>query len=207
MPERKLNERISRDVLRKIREFAQEDPIKKKWEDTPYGEIQQVSNPKKGLLGEHLVAMWLEDTGYLSEGRGYARQRGGNNFDISVLINDNLERVEVKLATQDSSDKYQFNWISLKQKPALVVFVGIDPDSIHLSIKTWSEIMRYKENPTRGRTLTPVPQGKENPTHVKWTASKESAGLVEIKTLGDVADLFQQAIGRLSEDGSFEPTT
>ena len=192
MDKEKRKSSISRMVLRRIREIAEQDSIVSKWEDSAYGEIQKITNPKKGVLGERLVAEWLDEIGYLSEDHGYDRAAGGGNFDTLVLIDDNLEKVEVKLATQDTNDKYQFNWIAVEHDIALIVFVAIDPDSIHLAVKTRDEIMGYLKNPTRGRKLTRVPPG--NPTHVKWTASKESAGLVEVKTLGDVADLFKKAM-------------
>ena len=185
---------ISRIVRKKIREIAEQDSIVQKWEDSAYGEVQKITNPNKGVLGEQLVAGWLEELGYLSEDHGYNRSTSGGNFDTLVLVGDRLEKVEVKLATQDTNGKYQFNWIRIEQEVSLIVFVAIDPDAVHLAIKTRDEILDYLDNPTPGRRLTPVPKGNPNPTHVKWTASKESASLAEVKTLGDVADLFEAAM-------------
>ena len=201
MPKKKAtDENITRFVQRTIREIAEGDSIVQKWENTTFGEIQKITNPKKGVLGERLVAHWLEQLGYLSEEHGYDRARGGNNFDLLVLIGDELERVEVKLATQDSSDKYQFNWIAVEHDVAFIVFLGVDPGGLYLSVKTKNEILHYRDNPERGRTLTPVPP--RNPTHVKWTASKESADMVEIKTLRGIERIFADAFNRFTLEQS-----
>ncbi len=184
---------IGKSVINQIDELANRDTIIKKWEGSAYGKIQRITNPNKGVLGEMLVANWLDDLGYLSEEKGYDRQLGGNNCDILVLINDQIERVEVKLATQDVNYKYQFNWIPIKNDIAFIVFLAIDPDSIYISVKSRNTILNYIKNPKRGRTLTPVPS-RESKTHVKWTASKENADLKEVKTLGDVANLFKKAM-------------
>lgn len=191
------NTSIGRDVRRKISRFAASDSIVQKWEDSAYGEIQRITNPTKGRLAESLVAEWLEDLGYLSEEHGYDRRRGEDNFDNLVLIDDKLVQIEVKMATQDSSNKYQFNWIRVDHDVALVVFLAVDPDSIYLAVKTRQEMQDYihNPNPPRGQKLTPVPKS-DSTSHVKWTASKESMGLVEIKTYGDIADVFHEAVGR-----------
>lgn len=190
-------EDISRGVRRMIHEFAEQDSIVQKWEDTTYGEIQKITNPKKGVLGEAMVAKWLDELGYLSEEHGYDRARGGGNYDLLVLIDDRLEQLEVKLASEDTSGKYQFNWIAIEHDVAFVVLLGIAPNAINLAVKTHTEILDYVKNPVRGRTLTPVPP--KNATHVKWTASKESAEMVEVKTLSDIEKIFAAAIKKFKQ--------
>lgn len=195
MPKKRANnEDITRYVRRLIHQIAQGDSIEQKWEDTTFGEIQKITNPNKGVLGERLISHWLEELNYLSEEHGYNRAQGGGNFDLLVLIDDKLEKVEVKLATEDSGNKYQFNWIALQHDDALVVFLGIAPNSLHLAVKTKQEIRHYKDNPERGRTLTPVPP--HNPTHVKWTASPANMGMIEIKAMSDIKAVFDNAINR-----------
>ena len=176
-----------------MREFAERDSIVQTWQDSIYGNIQRITNPKKGQFGETLVSKWLEDLGYLSEEHGYDRSQGDDdNYDLLVLVDDTLEKVEVKLASQDVSCKYQFNWIKVEHDIAFIVFLGVDPDALFLAVKTRNEIVDMIENPSRGKTLTPVPP--ENPTHRKWTVSKRNAGMVEIKTLADIKAIFDQAI-------------
>lgn len=194
---KKPTENITRFVRRKIMEIAKGDSIIKKWEDTTYGDIQRITNPKKGVLGEMLVAHWMEESGYPSEGHGYERTQDGDNYDLLVMINDKLRKIEVKLATQDTNDKYQFNWIAVDRDISLIVFLGVDPDSLHLAAKTRKELMGYIKNPERGRTLTPVPKGSTTITHVKWTASKESAEMAEIKTLDDIKAIFDAAAKKI----------
>jgi len=187
--------KISRLVITKIREYAAQDSIVSKWENSVYGEIQKITNPKKGVLGEDLVRAWLDDLGYLAENHGYNRQRGGGNFDLLVLIDNQLEKIEVKLATEDSSGKYQINWIPIEPNVvALVVFVCISPDAVYLGVKPHDELLSWVANPTPGKTLTAVPPN--NPTHRKWTTSASNAGLAEIVTLDDVKEVFDEAINR-----------
>lgn len=199
----KPGESISRITLPLIRELAAADSIVQKWENSAYGEVQKITNPTKGVLGERLTAEWLEKLGYLSEEHGYVRRpvkegKGKDNFDLLVLVHDELERVEVKLATQDVNGKYQFNWIAIDHDVAFIVFLGIDPDGVFLSVKTSGEIRGYIQSPTPGRKLTPVPPGSK--THVKWTASKEKADMVEVKILGDVKTVFDEAMKKLKEE-------
>jgi len=185
--------KISRQVITKIRQYAAEDSIANRWENTVYGEIHKISNPKKGVLGEDLVRAWLDDLGYLAENHGYNRRRGGGNFDLLVLIDNQLERIEVKLATEDSSGKYQINWIPIEPGiVALVVFLCIAPDAVYLGVKPHAELLAWAANPTRGKTLTAVPP--HNPTHRKWTTSAKNAGFTEIVTLDDVKTVFDDAI-------------
>lgn len=187
--------KVSRAVIAKIREYAKEDSIVSKWENSVYGEIQKITNPKKGVLGEDLVSAWLDDLGYLAEGRGYDRRRGGGNFDLLVLIDNELEKIEVKLATEDSSGKYQINWIPVEPGVvALVVFLCISPDSIYLGVKPHSELLSWVENPKPGKTLTAVPP--TNTTHRKWTTSLKNAGFTEIVTLDDVKRVFDDAMDK-----------
>ena len=72
--------------------------------------------------------------------------------------------------------------------------IAVDPDAILLTVKTWQEIMHYKDNPVRGRRLTLTPP--EHPRHAKWSVNKKNAGLKEIKTLQDVKEIFVDAIYR-----------
>lgn len=187
--------KISRQVITKIREYAAADSIVSKWENSVYGEIQKITNPKKGVLGEDLVMAWLDDLGYLAENHGYDRQRGGGNFDLLVLIDNRLEKIEVKLATEDSSGKYQINWIPIEPNVvALVVFLCISPDAVYLGVKPHDELLAWVANPKPGKTLTAVPPN--NPTHRKWTTSARNAGLTEIVTLDDVKKVFDNAINQ-----------
>lgn len=187
--------KISRLVIAKIRQYAAEDSIVSKWENSVYGEIQKITNPKKGVLGEDLVRAWLDDLGYLAENHGYNRRRGGGNFDLLVLIDNQLERIEVKLATEDRSGKYQINWIPIEPNVVtLVVFLCIAPDAVYLGVKPHDELLAWVANPMPGKTLTAVPPN--NPTHRKWTTSAKNAGLTEIVTLDDVKTVFDDAINR-----------
>ena len=190
-----LDKNIEEDVRETLREIAESDGIVQRWENKKYGDVQRITNPKKGDLGETLMKKWLEMSGYPCEILGRERKRGGNNVDLLVdLDKDNKkERVEVKLASLDSQGKYQFNWIPIKSDYALISFLGINPDAIYLSIKTKEELVGYTKNPTRGKTLTPVPTA-DNPTHRKWTTSAENADMREIKTYGDIKKILYKAI-------------
>ena len=55
--------KISRSVRAKIKEYAEQDSIVSKWENSIYGEVQKITNPKKGVLGEDLVNTWLDGLG------------------------------------------------------------------------------------------------------------------------------------------------
>ena len=115
-----------------------------------------------------------------------------------VLIDDELVKIEVKLATEDSSGKYQINWISnTPGVAALVVFLCISPDTIYLGVKPHCELLEWVKNPTRGKTLTAVPP--KNTTHRKWTTSIKNAGFAEIVTLADVKKVFDDAMDKFVE--------
>lgn len=190
-----LDKNIEEDVKKTLREVAEKDSIVQTWENKKYGDIQRITNPKKGDLGEKLIKKWLEMFEYPCEIRGRIRKRGGNNIDLLVDLNkDNKkERVEVKLASLDVSGKYQFNWIPIQSDYILIFFIGINPDAIYLSIKTKKDIIHYVENPTLGKTLTPVPTA-DSSTHRKWTTSAEHADMVEIKTYRDIKKILNEAI-------------
>lgn len=189
-----LDKNIEEDVKKTLREVAEGDSIAKIWENKKYGDIQRITNPKKGDLGEKFMKKWFEMFGYPCDISGRIRKRGGDNIDLLVRLDKDSEkeRVEVKLASLDIGGKYQFNWIPIKNDYALIVFLGINPENIYLSIKTKKEIISYVENPTRGKTLTPVPTASST-THRKWTTSAENADMVEIKTYGDIKKIIDEA--------------
>lgn len=190
-----LDKPIQYDVTQTLKEVAESDSIVKNWENTTYGDIQRITNPKKGDFGEKIIAYWLNIFGYGCEVLGRERKRGGNNVDLLVDLDKNNKkvRVEVKLASLDSQKKYQFSWIPVDYNYALIIFIGINPLEIYLAVKTKDEIKSYINNPTRGKTLTPVPT-KNNPTHRKWTTSSENADMVEIKTYRDIKKILDSAI-------------
>ena len=196
-----LDDRIENDVKQLLREVAASDSIVKTWENRKYGDIQRITNPKKGDFGERLIGDWFEKFGYPHEVLGRIRKRGGNNIDLLVDISGHghNERVEVKLASLDAQGKYQFSWIPVTYDYALIIFLGINPDAIFLSIKTKSEIMGYIQNPSKGRTLTPVPT-KDNPTHRKWTTSAEYADMVEVRTYRDIKEILTAGIEKYKKE-------
>lgn len=77
-----LEENVEKDVIKTLREVAESDSIVKTWEKKKYGDIQRITNPKKGDFGEKLIAKWLEMFGYHSEVSGRVRKRGGNIFSF-----------------------------------------------------------------------------------------------------------------------------
>ncbi len=195
-----LDKEIQNDVIKILKEVAESDSIVQVWENRTYGDIQRITNPKKGDFGEKIVSDWLSKFGYVNKFVGRQRQRGGNNTDLLVTLKDNTspERVEVKLASLDSKRKYQFNWIPVNYNYAFIIFLGITPTTIQLSLKTKKDIKDYIDNPRRGKTLTPVPT-RENPTHRKWTTTAEHADMVTVWTYRDIKNVFDRAISRFLE--------
>ena len=199
-----LEEKIENYILKVLKEVAKSDSIVSTWEGKKYGIIQKITNPKKGDVGEKFIAEMFNLFDYPCEITGRERIRGGNNVDLLVDLsaNNKKERVEVKLATLDVNGKYQFGWIPVNHDYTLIVFLGVNPDKMFLSIKTKGDIEDYIENPRKGKTLTPVPT-PENPTHRKWTTSAENADMVEIDTYGDIKSILDLAITKyLSEINS-----
>ncbi|MGR3914205.1 MAG: hypothetical protein OD918_06735 [Gammaproteobacteria bacterium] len=183
---------VREDVLQSIREYVASDSIVRLWQGKTYGEIQNLTNPKKGEFGEVLTERWFRACGYKCK-RSEKKKRGGKNFDLTITLpNEKSIQAEVKFATMDSKGRYQINWISLHYAYQLLVLVAMSPEAMFLGTKSSAEIKDMVENPQPGRVLTLVPP--KNPSHRKWTVTPDAVGLVEISTYGDVKGVLDAGV-------------
>lgn len=191
-----LNQGIQKDVQRLIHKLAADDSIVQTWRGAPYGEIQDITNPKKGILGETIAMNWFEMFGFECENLGLVKKRGGGNVDLNIKVGRRKVGVEIKFATMDTGGSYQFGWIPAHFNYDLIFFIGMRPNAIDGLILTAYDMQEFIDNPQPRRTLTAVPT-KKNKTHYKWTVTPANAGMVALETYGDIKKLIDSGVAKL----------
>ena len=109
-----------------------------KWLDAPFGKIKQLSNTHIGDVGQDFVARLCEELGLKSEfplNRRGARARQ-NPWDMKI----NGKTFEVKTATEDVHQSFQFNHIRHHRSYDAVLCLGIAPDAILFDAWSKAEI-------------------------------------------------------------------
>ena len=99
-----------------------------KWLDAPFGKIKQLSNTHIGDVGQDFIARLCDEIGFECEfplNRRGARARQ-NPWDMKI----NGKSFEVKTATEDVSDSFQFNHIRYHRPYDAVLCLGVAPDAV-----------------------------------------------------------------------------
>ncbi|MBC6406859.1 MAG: hypothetical protein GDA40_01490 [Rhodobacteraceae bacterium] len=98
-----------------------------KWEGSRFNEFKKMSTTEKGDIAEDFFAEMLKDSGWrnvqLLQGR-----RG--DYDVRGALNNTERLFEVKTATKDTSNSFQFNGIRYDTKYTHLFCLGISPEKI-----------------------------------------------------------------------------
>ena len=106
-----------------------------KWVGQPFEHIKRLSNNKVGDVGQDFVEALCGEIGFDCEfpvNRKGARSRQ-NPWDIKI----EGANFELKTATEDVSNAFQFNHIRYHRPYQAVLCIGISPDNIYMG--TWSK--------------------------------------------------------------------
>lgn len=118
----------------------------KKWARGQFARIKALSPTEKGEIAERFV-VWLAGHHGLESTR-----RESKRGEYDVLVAD--KKLEVKMASEDTEGKFQFNGIRYDTKYDLVCVVGISPEYVRFNIYSRAELVDM--------TLTPMQKNTNN---------------------------------------------
>ncbi len=127
------NEGARRALLGLIRA---EQIIPEVWREKTFVDLKVTSTTKKGDMGEDFLAVILRQCGYndvvVVKGR-----RG--DYDVRLCSGGKTIDFEVKVATQDTKGKFQFNGIRLDTRYTHLFCIAVLPENIKFLIvpKPW----------------------------------------------------------------------
>lgn len=119
-----------------------------KWSKSRFEKIKRISNQKVGHIGQEFVEILCSEFGFAVEfpTNISGKRTTQSSWDIKI------EGIafEQKTATEDSSEKFQFNHIRLHREYQAVLCVGISPSNILFGLWSKAEITTGKA----GRLVT-----------------------------------------------------
>ena len=103
------------------------------WKGRPFEKTKYIATTEKGDLGEDFLECMLRYLGY-SEVHTKKGRRG--QYDVSIKSGKKSIFFEVKVASQDTNDNFQFNGIRYDTNYSLLFCLGITPNTLaYLIIK------------------------------------------------------------------------
>ena len=125
-----------------------------KWRNSKYQSLKETSTTEKGDWGENLLCKILSEGGLPTTRHNHGR--GG--YDVEAPGH----RTEVKLATEDTSGKFQFNGLDLDRDFDAGFLLGVSPEDLFflylpkkdLHPKNFSGFSKWTLHPTQMVRLT-----------------------------------------------------
>jgi hypothetical protein len=143
-----------------------EKSVQSKWTNSKYEVIKRAPTTTKGSFGEELVV----DLFTLINIKASRINEGKGSFDVLAAN----KKWEVKLATEDTNGKFQFNGIMKDVDYDYVLCIGVAPNDLWFNIFTKSQCQQLSTAMTKGGSDT-----------YKLTASKDSKSVWDVKRLTD----------------------
>jgi hypothetical protein len=143
------------------------ESAKSKWFGSKYEKVKYASTTDKGsLFGEALIVAVFTLIGVTAT----IVNKGKGSFDILAAG----KRWEVKLATEDVNDKFQFNGIKKGVDYDYVICLGVAPNDLWFNIFSKVQCQQLS-----------TPMSKDGSDTYKLTASKDPRSKWHVKALTD----------------------
>ena len=125
-----------KEDLRLLQDIALDQKAQAKWVKSLFGVIKVLPTSNKGEVAERYIHQLCLNKNI----RSCRNPKPRDSYDI--LIND--KKVEVKLATEDTKGKFQFNGIRLKGKYDFVLVLGVSPNDVYFNIFSEADVKTKK---------------------------------------------------------------
>jgi hypothetical protein len=170
--------------------FAEELAILKhrkestKWAGSTYESVKDSDTTIKGDFGEAVMSRCLSSLGIEAD----IVDKGKGDFDILLAETVKLEN---KLATEDSKEKYQFNGIKVDINYDFVTLVAVAPEEIYFDIVIKGDFYRkrdVKAGVLFGRSFVPMTRDGDD-TYKLHVNKKDLIPFTEENLLQKLTDL------------------
>lgn len=111
---------------------------KNKWDGAFFEDIKKASTTEKGDIGEEFIVELCKLTGIDKSAKLNKNKR--DSFD-SIILN---KKLEIKTATEDTNNCFQFNGIRYHRKYEFLIVLGISPDNIYFNIYNSADVKSQK---------------------------------------------------------------
>ncbi|WP_434414691.1 hypothetical protein JTY60_00460 [symbiont of Argiope bruennichi] len=138
-----------------VKNASKNDKTIKIWKDTLFEYIKYTNNTNKGYLAEKFLEIIFSDLDYVVKKEDYKH----THYDLIV----NGKKIEVKLATLDTNNNFQFNGLNPKYHFDLLFLLGVEPNDL------WFILIK-KENINLNKLVSMNPKST---TSYKYTLNKK----------------------------------
>ncbi|OQX28774.1 MAG: hypothetical protein B0D92_07255 [Spirochaeta sp. LUC14_002_19_P3] len=155
-----------------------------KWDGALFGQIKIISNTKVGSVGQDFIILLCSELGIKYE---LPKTKSGQDatqspWDIKIM---NI-KFELKTATEDIHNHFQFNHIRYHRTYDALLCLGVSPSSLRFGV--WS-----KADVTTGKAGNLVSMEKN--ANASYKLTKDKSGLLPIDTFKDEIKRLVRRIG------------
>lgn len=155
-----------------------------KWADSTYESVKDADTTVKGDFGEAVMSRCLTSLGIVAD----IVDKGKGDFDILLA---NTVKLENKLATEDSKNKFQFNGIKVDINYDFVTLVAVSPEEIRFDIVIKGDFYRKRDMKAGvlfGRSFVPMTRDGDD-TYKLHVSKEDLIPLTEENLLNKLIDL------------------
>lgn len=144
-----------------------------KWENAKFGGFKKIpSATTRGSIGEQFAAKLLAQAGYMDV-KEHPKRRGPWDICIGGKLT-----LEVKTASEDVGDGFQFNGLSYRPPYDILLLIGIQPEGVLFAFMPREQILK--------ETLTPMSKGSSG----SYKLARRRAQLLPIDKFAEEAAKF-----------------
>jgi hypothetical protein len=139
-----LKEDVMKDLIESVYiKLVSAMPTESKWTDSKYERIKLMPTTAKGNFGENFTTKLLNNIGI------NAKRVNGGIGDFDILLSDYGIKLEHKLATEDTSNSFQFNALDKNKNYDYVFCLGISPNELLFDIIEKSYVLSLTTRMTK----------------------------------------------------------
>lgn len=150
-----------------------------KWANAPFEGIKLVSNTAVGSVGQTFVRKVCDELGIKNEPPLTVKGKEAYNSPWDLKIEG--VTFEIKTASEDVHNRYQFNHVRLHREYHAILCIGISPENIYFQVWTKAELATGKAG-----KLTNMEKGGAS----DFKLSKSKAALLPIEKFKTTIENF-----------------
>lgn len=149
-----------------------------KWDYGDFVEIKKISNTNVGAVGQEFIESVCEELKIPFETPKNKKNKSARSpWDIKI----NNIQFELKTATEDTGDKFQFNHIRYHRDYHALLCLGVSPNNLYFNLWSKADVVTKKA----GNLVT-----MEKGANASYKLTKSKHELLPIESFEDTIKLF-----------------